>query len=203
MPIHLPNMAAHNCIALSVCGHVQATDPKTLRLLKRIGDGWRIARVRSKAETAFVRSRIGSPIPEHVHLEIVLRKEFASPPKTNATLKAIIADFEPLMGQQVFVAVEATFALPAKRLPPFIRSRLVNIETPSGVSITSRSGRLAVDGGPLYMITWSLRGEGEATVLLEATYDLQISDHYLAELLVFMETTFKAIILGEGADERP
>lgn len=203
MPIQLPNMAPQNCIAFSVCGHVRATNQKALRVLKRKGDGWRIARVRSKAKTIFIRSRIGSPVPEHVHLEIVRREEFATPPQTNATLKEIVADFEPLMGQPVFVDVEATFALPAKRLPPFIRSRLVNIETPSGVSITSRSGRLAVGGGPLYMITWSLRGEGEATVLLEATYDLQISDQYLAELLVFMETTFKAIILGEGANGRP
>ncbi|HQU45097.1 MAG TPA: hypothetical protein PK867_19945 [Pirellulales bacterium] len=174
-----------------------------MQWLKSRRDGWRIARTKTTGTSVFIRSRIGSPVTEHVHVELVPRDQFASAPKTNATLSEIRAELEPLMGQPVSVDVESTFLLPAKRLPPFIRSRLVKIETESGVSITSRGGKLAVEGGPLYMITWSLRGENDASVLLEAAYDWKISDRYLEDLLLFMDTTFKALILGENRNERP
>jgi len=203
MPLQIPDIAAVDCTELNVCGHVETRDKSAKKWLKGRSGQWRVAKMRSSNGTLFVRTRMGAPFKEHVHIEIVQRGEFDTAPSVDASIKELKEEFAPLVGQTVYTDVEATFLVPKKRLPPFVLHRMVNVQQGS-ITIKSCGGKLAVEGGPLYMITWCLRSESEAGIRLESRLKTTIKDDYVQEIMSVMASMIEALKAGEQSnDHRP
>lgn len=200
MPLRLPNLNSTGCINLTACGEIVTKDKRLLDWLKSQDEKpFRVAKVKIGDGAAFVRVAFGGYSKRHFHLEITPVHYFDRPhlPKSNASIAEIRSLVEKVAGEKVRLDVEGEYLVKKQDLPPMIRSTIFESKG-DGVSLRMTGGTIAVDGGPIYRIKWSIGKKHDTLVSLEAIVKAVVTDSYLEDAFSLMNDAFKAFVTLEN-----
>jgi hypothetical protein len=200
MKIKLPDLRAHNCLALSACGEVKSDDPNVIKYFKKQKQKWKYFRLRSGGKTIFASACIGESKKGgmHCHVDLATPAFMHKSEGITASTKSsdLLLLLSPLFGRSISIMVSCVFEIPINRLPPVIESTRKLHGSSGGVQIKMTRGTLAVTGAPIEKIEWGTLDDENVGIGLSARLKSTVSESYLADAFESMQNGFMAFIRG-------
>ena len=200
MAIRLPDFTDERVLDMTLCGRLA----NAKRSSKLATNEDMVANFRRSGEQLYVMLTADGSDDRHLHVDVgrkaVLSKDIK---RTNAP-KDVTDVLSKFVGESIHVISNASFIVDLDDLPEdgIVRGIHGAQSSVGAASLTMFGCQLAVRGGPVERISWSISpDETKVFVTLRSVRETPIDDEYLTHSLSLMVDAFDVMIAGRTHDE--